>query len=98
MASHSSHEASEGNNLLVGDHVLEILGGAVQRHALDSLHRDVKCTDKECARLGTWAVSLVFLKWTLRLEPLALALLVALSGSMAYRPMLLLSVTRLTHF
>ena len=33
--------------------------------------------------LEAWAASLVFLKWTLRLEPLALADLVASSGSIA---------------
>ena len=59
-------EPSEGDNLFVGDNILQILGDMVQGHGLEA-----------------WAASLVFLKWTLRLEPLALADLVALSGSIA---------------
>ena len=37
VTSNTSHEPPEGNNLLVGDHVLQILGGAVQGHSLDGL-------------------------------------------------------------
>jgi hypothetical protein len=64
MMPNTSHEPSEGDNLLMGDDILQILR-----------FRGIL--------LMAWAVSLVFLKWTLRLEPLALADLVALSGSMA---------------
>jgi hypothetical protein len=64
MTPNTSHEPSEGDNLLMGDDILQILR-----------FRGIL--------LMAWAVSLVFLKWTLRLEPLALADLVALSGSIA---------------
>ena len=37
MAANSTHEPPEGDDLLVRDHVLEILGGAVQGHGLDGL-------------------------------------------------------------
>ena len=37
MATHSSHEAPERDDLLVGDDVLEVLGGPVQGHLLDSI-------------------------------------------------------------
>ena len=37
VAADSSHEPPEGNDLLVGDHVLQILGGAVQGHGFDGL-------------------------------------------------------------
>ena len=37
VTTNASHEPSEGNNLLVGNHVLQILGGTVQGHGLDGL-------------------------------------------------------------
>ena len=33
----TAHEPPEGNDLLVGDHVLQILGGTMQGHGLDGL-------------------------------------------------------------
>ena len=37
VATNTSHESSEGHDLLVGNHVLQILGCTVQGHGLDSL-------------------------------------------------------------
>merc|ERR1719370_2310119 len=37
VAANSSHEPPEGDDLLMGDHVLQILGGAVEGHGLDGL-------------------------------------------------------------
>ena len=37
MTTDASHEPPEGDDLLVRDHVLQILGGAVQGHGLDGL-------------------------------------------------------------
>ena len=37
VAADTSHEPPEGDDLLVTNHVLEILGGAVERHRLDGL-------------------------------------------------------------
>ena len=37
VAANSSHEPPEGDDLLVSDHVLQILGGAVQGHGFDGL-------------------------------------------------------------
>merc|ERR1719278_2519550 len=39
VAAHSSHEPPEGNDLLLSDHVLQILGGPVEGHGLDGLGR-----------------------------------------------------------
>lgn len=41
MTTNTAHESSEGNNLLVGNNVLQILGGAVQRHGLDGLEENM---------------------------------------------------------
>merc|ERR1712130_282423 len=37
MSSNSSHETPERDDLLLGDDVLEVLGGPVKRHSLDGL-------------------------------------------------------------
>ena len=37
VTAYTSHEPPEGDDLLVRDHVLQILGGAVQGHGLDGL-------------------------------------------------------------
>merc|ERR1719483_598145 len=37
VATDTSHEPSEWDDLLVGDHVLQIFGGAVEGHSLDGL-------------------------------------------------------------
>ena len=37
MTPNTSHEPSEGDNLLMGDDILQILGGAIQGHTLDGL-------------------------------------------------------------
>ena len=45
VATNSSHEPPEGDDLLVGDHVLQILGGAVQGHGFDGLGHGRVCLD-----------------------------------------------------
>merc|ERR1719234_2266271 len=37
VATNSSHETPEGDNLLLGDNILEVLGGPVKGHGLDGL-------------------------------------------------------------
>ena len=37
MSSNASHEPSEGNYLLLVDHILEVRGSTVKRHLLDGL-------------------------------------------------------------
>ena len=39
VAADAAHEPPEGNDLLLGDDVLEVLRGTVQRHLLDRLGR-----------------------------------------------------------
>ena len=46
VATNTSHEPPEGNNLLVGDHVLQILVGAVQGHLLDGLKEKISFKTK----------------------------------------------------